>query len=82
MPGVLTEANISMPIYVWIADDKEAVFVIPTSGPYSQEHGFETKDRDLVNGLRYIWDRYAKGVDEIREEEDASASDKRNDGSA
>lgn len=73
IPGALKEASISMPLYVWIADDKQAVFVIPTPGPYSEEHGFETKDRDLVNGLRYIWDRYAKGMDDlIKDEEDAS----------
>lgn len=74
MPGALKEVGISMPLYLWIADDKRAVFVIPTSGPYSEEHGFETRDQDLVKGLLYIWERYGKGADELKGEEEASAA--------
>lgn len=61
-PEVL-EMDSEMPIYVWIADEKEAVFSIPidnTTTPVStHEHGFLTRDKDLIKALRSTWERYA-----------------------
>lgn len=56
----VTELSSIMPIYIWIADEKNAVFSIPTFGEYSVEHGFETKDKNLIKALRSIWNRYNK----------------------
>lgn len=67
MPNALREINASMPIYLWIADNNRAVFSISKSGRYSEEHGseehgFETKDPDLIKAIRYIWESYSKPV--------------------
>jgi len=63
----IIERNVDMPLFLWIGDDREAIFSVPidktsaaTEGATSAfEHGFITKDPDLVRGLRATWERYA-----------------------
>jgi hypothetical protein len=57
------EVDMHLPMFLWIADDKEAIFSIPidksADATSSFEHGFFTQDRDLVLALRATWQRFA-----------------------
>jgi len=59
---LIMEMDAEMPIYLWIGDDDEAVFSIPIDkiGHSSSafEHGFITRDKDLIRALRATWERY------------------------
>lgn len=57
----VAEVDVDLPIFLWIADDREAFFSIPMDRTTSSvfEHGFVTKDKDLILGLRATWERYA-----------------------
>jgi hypothetical protein len=46
-----------MPIYFWIADQKEAIFSIPTFSQ-NDEYGFQTSDPSLIEGLLQMHERY------------------------
>ena len=52
------EVDSPMPIYIWIADRRRAIFSIPQFGPEPTEHGFETTNQDLVDSLLLLWQRY------------------------
>jgi hypothetical protein len=52
------EIDSPMPIYLWIADGRKAIFSIPHFGVDPTEHGFETTNQDLVQSLKRLWHRY------------------------
>jgi predicted nucleotide-binding protein with TIR-like domain len=54
----LTEKRSRMPVFLWIADAKEAVFSIPTYDAGVSEYGFYTRDLELVAALTRIWFAY------------------------
>ncbi|HLA53511.1 MAG TPA: TIR domain-containing protein [Flavitalea sp.] len=54
----VAETSQIMPLFLWIADNKEAIFSIPTFTTSSSEYAFKTVDADLVESLHEIWNRY------------------------
>jgi hypothetical protein len=57
---VIHEIGTHLPVFLWIADDEEAVFSIPTYGSGVTEFGFHTTDKELVTALARIWERYQR----------------------
>ncbi len=57
--GVKTAQTTSaFPIYLWIADQKRAVFSIPTFDEIAVEHGFVSTDEKLISALVSVWNHY------------------------
>jgi hypothetical protein len=54
----VVEADLPMPLNLWVADEKSAVFSIPAYGPNKTEYGFETREPNLVVALRAVWQLY------------------------
>jgi hypothetical protein len=54
----VVEADIPMPLNVWIADEKTAIFSIPAYGPNKAEYGFETREPNMIVALRAVWQLY------------------------
>jgi hypothetical protein len=48
----------SLPVHFWIADNREAVFTIPTYNPEPTEIAFVTQDHELIEALLKAHDRY------------------------
>jgi len=61
---IAIEKDIEMPLYLWIGDEREAIFSIPfdKSTGSVHEHSFITKDPDLIRALRATWERYSELV--------------------
>ncbi len=55
-----------LPLYLWIADDKVAIFSIPTFAPGAREAGFLTRDSKLIAELRSIFDTYETGLPPVK----------------
>jgi len=52
-----------LPIYFWMADDrKSAIFSIPAVSTGAVEYGFATSDRDLMNALLEVRNRYIRDM--------------------
>jgi hypothetical protein len=51
-----------MPIYFWIADDKNAIFAVPALTSDAIEYGFTTSDRDLIIAFKNMKRRYDEAV--------------------
>jgi hypothetical protein len=58
--AILCLTKVHMAIHFWIIDDKEAIFSIPTYEEGSEEVGFKTSDRSLIDALKGIGWRYQK----------------------
>ena len=58
-----TRIRTRLPVFLWIVDDKEAVFSIPTYNSGVTEFGFRTFEPDLVAALALIWNRYQKDAE-------------------
>ena len=54
----LREIDEILPVYVWIADDVEAVFAIRSSNLGVVAHGFRTSDQGLIRSLRALAEAY------------------------
>jgi|GEM_PF-7021525 len=54
----VVDVNIPMPLNVWVADEKTAIFSIPAYGPNKMEYGFETREPNLIIALRAVWQLY------------------------
>jgi hypothetical protein len=59
-PAEVLESDETLPIYLWIVDDRCAVFAIPSfADDATTEHGFTTSDARLVRALRDVHKRIA-----------------------
>jgi hypothetical protein len=59
--ATLTELNDDMPVFMWIADDREAVFSIASFDPGQvHENSFYTRDQKVVEGLVSIFNSYQR----------------------
>ncbi|MDB5262227.1 MAG: hypothetical protein JWQ14_1508 [Adhaeribacter sp.] len=62
------DVDLFIPMYLWIADSKRAIFSIPTfpdesaksSEKIEASYGFETRNSDLIVALERIWHWYYK----------------------
>jgi hypothetical protein len=54
------EIDFLSPVYMWIADDKEAVFIFRTTEPTYQAAAFSTSDQRLIIALGHIYQEYLK----------------------
>jgi len=52
------QINYRPPVYMWIADSKEAIFAIPTTTPYFQAQAFWTTDARLISSLIHMHQEY------------------------
>jgi hypothetical protein len=60
------ETNNLLPIHLWVADKKRAVFTVPSfDTEVALEHGFSTTDANLIACLRSIWQRYIPESSEV-----------------
>jgi hypothetical protein len=53
-----TAVPLLMPMELWIIDQHRAIFSIPSYVDLESQHGFHTRDRDLIGGLVSVWKRY------------------------
>ena len=61
------ELGATMPVFVWISDNKVAVFSIPSSRtPPSQENAFITRDPRLIKQLTRIFRTYESKATPIK----------------
>jgi len=56
----LREHHSKVPIFLWIADDRVAVFSVPNYAPGAHETGFRTRDPKLIRELKGVFDTYVK----------------------
>lgn len=75
------ESDHLMPLFVWIVDDREAVFVIMTYDHEVLGYGFKTVDMAAIKSLIRLFDRYAADyqtfiTEEIAREEVAGIIDR------
>lgn len=57
------EVNDRLPIWMWVADGKEAILVIPKTSPAFDAQAFWTADGRLIGALKNIHEEYrARGL--------------------
>ncbi|MCI0565427.1 MAG: hypothetical protein MN733_43735 [Nitrososphaera sp.] len=56
------EVDQIVPIHIWIADSRRAVFSIPSYTATAPEQGFATSDSNLISCLLSIWRRYSTDI--------------------
>ena len=69
--GIYLATKTELPIFMWIADDKEAIFSFHTYGQDAREHSFKTTDPRFIARLKEIKDELKR---KIRDETVASAN--------
>ena len=61
--ATIKETSKDLPIFMWVGDDKEAIFSLHTYGQDPREHSFKTYDPDFIGRLNDIYTETEKAED-------------------